>query len=142
MIFFDGACENNPGRGAFGFTHIQDGHECHFECGFIGYNSTNNIAEYTALLRALVYCKLNDLKCMKIFGDSLLVVNQVSGKWRVKKESLKEIHAQCVHIYDEMDIELSHIERSKNKRADYLSKLPLREECTQQSTRSYAIILP
>ena len=145
MIYFDGACEKNPGgRGGFAFTHVDDSNEeHHFECGFIK-STTNNMAEYIALLRALLYCKLNSLHGMKVRGDSMLVINQVKGLWRIKSPSLSEINQQCVRLYDELKIDLQHVRREQNTRADYLSKLPLQHVSAHGriSTRSQVIILP
>ena len=124
MIFFDGASDPNPGPSAYGFTYVKDSNEVHFECGYIGHN-TNNAAEYTALLKALLYCKINKITDVQICGDSLLVVQQVNGLWRVKSDSLKQIHSMCVQLMKENAMTLKWIPREHNLRADRLSKIPL-----------------
>ena len=124
-IHFDGsAAAPNPGNACFAFVHTENGIEKHFECGFIG-KETNNMAEYYALFRALVYCKISDISGIEIFGDSKLVINQVNGVWKIKSESLKSLHEKCKRLCQEMKITLKWISRDDNQRADFLSKLPI-----------------
>lgn len=124
-IFFDGsAAAPNPGKACFAFTHFFDDEEVHFECGYIG-KASNNFSEYTALLRSLQYCAENGYRDTEIFGDSQLVVNQVNGQWKVKCQSLKNISTQCKKLLVETQSKLTWIPRDQNKRADFLSKLPL-----------------
>jgi len=125
IIHFDGACDRNPGCSAFGFSHSKLDTEVHFECGFIGENYTNNYAEYSALLKALLYCKFANVNNPVIKGDSALVVNQVNGQWKVKCANLKDINTQCRKLMREVEANLVWIPREENIRADYLSKLPL-----------------
>lgn len=138
VIFFDGsAASPNPGKACFAFTHFMDNEEIHWECGFIG-TATNNVAEYTSLLRALIYCKLNNIGGIEIRGDSLLVVNQVTGQWKLKSESLKSLNSICKQLCAELNVVLKWIPREENSRADYLSKLPLKEI---RPTKSSSILL-
>lgn len=125
-IYFDGAADPNPGNAAFGFSHQLRGKEVAFQCGYLGHH-TNNVAEYNALLQALIYCKINSLKNVRIFGDSQLVIKQVLGTYKVKNESLKHLCEKCKILISELNISLHWICREENHRADYLSKLPLRE---------------
>lgn len=123
-IFFDGsAASPNPGRACFAFTHIENGEEIHFECGYIGVTS-NNVAEYTSLLRALLYCKEKKLYDTRIFGDSMLCVKQVNGRWKIKSDNIKHLADQCKEIAKEMRAQIYWLPRDENKRADELSKLP------------------
>ena len=126
FIYFDGAADPNPGPASFGFSHQSGSQEIAFECGSIGIQ-TNNVAEYQALLHALIYCKLNSLKKVRIFGDSQLVIKQVTGVYKCKNDTLKKLCDMCKSLVSELDVSLSWICREENQRADYLSKLPLRE---------------
>tara|TARA_B100000963_G_C22175300_1_gene472010 strand:+ start:153 stop:575 length:423 start_codon:yes stop_codon:yes gene_type:complete len=126
-IYFDGAAFPNPGHASFGFSHKQHGIEKAFECGYIGPRLTNNVAEYHALLHSLIYCKLNSMTNVRIFGDSQLVIKQVLGEWKVKNHSLRKMCDMCKSLVSELNVSLHWISREENQRADYLSKLPLRE---------------
>jgi len=127
-IYFDGAADPNPGNASFGFSHMFQNEtknvEISFSCGYIGV-TTNNVAEYTALLKSLEYCKLNDIKDANIFGDSLLVVNQMNGKWKTKSENLARFQKLCKSLADELRANIYWVSREENIRADYLSKVPL-----------------
>tara|TARA_B100001287_G_scaffold260762_1_gene249153 strand:- start:1119 stop:1547 length:429 start_codon:yes stop_codon:yes gene_type:complete len=127
-IYFDGSADPNPGKAAFGFSHIKDNVEVAFECGYIG-NSTNNMAEYTGLLKALLYCKLNDIDSISIYGDSQLVVNQVNEVYRVKSHSLRQINTQCKELMKFLNVRVQWIDRNCNQRADFLSKIPGSNAC-------------
>lgn len=139
-IYFDGAADPNPGHAAFGFSHQSSGKEVAFQCGYLGFQ-TNNVAEYNALLYALLYCKLNYLKNVRIFGDSQLIIKQVSGIYRVKNESLKKLCDMCKSLISELNITVHWISREENQRADYLSKIPLKErQKERKEAREFLII--
>lgn len=87
----DGGCRGNPGPGAIGVIVRKDGEILTKYSAKIGNNVTNNIAEYTALIKALElaskYTK-NELTC---FLDSELVIKQLLGKYRVRNSKLLEL---------------------------------------------------
>jgi len=125
-VFTDGGARGNPGPAAIGFSVMHKGEEIysHKEC--IG-QTTNNVAEYSAILSALSHIAtcFNPQK-LTCFLDSLLVVNQINGKFKIKQEHLC---AYVVQIYTQIDklkragckeITFSYIPREKNKRADEL----------------------
>mgnify|MGYP001438931031 CR=1 FL=1 len=124
VLYFDGAADPNPGHASFGFSHMIDEKEVAFSCGYIGV-STNNVAEYTALLKALEYCKLNNVTDAQIFGDSLLVVNQMNGTWKTKSDHLLPLQKVCKNLASELGAQVRWVSRVQNSRADYLSKVPV-----------------
>ena len=139
-IYFDGAADPNPGPAGFGFSHRSHGSEVAFCCGFLG-TQTNNVAEYHGLVQSLLYCKLNSLQRIRIFGDSQLVIKQVLGTYKVKSESLRKLCDLCRSLVSELDVSLHWIPREENQRADYLSKLPLLErEKDKSKERQFLII--
>ena len=125
-IYFDGAADPNPGHSAFGFSHVSDGNEVAFQCGYLGI-TTNNVAEYRALLQALLYCQTNSIKNVEIYGDSQLVVNQVNGVYKTRNKCLKDLCEMCKKLISELNVSVHWVYREDNQRADYLSKLPLNE---------------
>jgi len=91
-IYTDGASRGNPGRASCSFIFLKNSDTNPFlvHSEYLGENITNNIAEYEALIKALncavKYTRWN----IKMFSDSKLVVNQLNGVWRVKKEHLQK----------------------------------------------------
>ena len=67
-----------------------------------------------------------ELKVITIYSDSLLIVNQINGKYQVKNERMKLCFQKAMHILSNFNRwELTHIRREKNKEADLLSKQAL-----------------
>ncbi len=96
VITFDGGAMPNPGIG-YGSYNIKEEHKAWYiykkSREEYGDGLTNNQAEYMALISAIksvtkMVGKNNDLK---IYGDSLLVIKQISGEWKVKEKKLKPL---------------------------------------------------
>lgn len=79
-VFFDGGCKPNPGLMEHGVV-IPDHDVEHHERTVDG---TNNVAEWLALLMAVELAAKLELVDVEFVGDSLMVINQASGKWRSK----------------------------------------------------------
>jgi ribonuclease HI len=127
-IWFDGSITRNPGGD--------------MSCGFVAegeYSShrytsstdidawrtpkTNNVAEYYGLIYALDFAKSEGWDDIIVYGDSMLVVKQVNGDWRCKKEHLKKLRKEASDLMNSFDsIELVHIPREENAEVDKLSK--------------------
>ncbi len=86
--------------------------------------TTNNVAEYLALELGLKKCKELSIRNLEVFMDSKLVVEQVSGRWKVKNKSLLEIHKRIKEITFEK-ITFNWIPRSENVHADQLANKSL-----------------
>jgi len=138
-IYFDGACEpKNPGGTAtYGLIIEREGHGAHdgpiyHESGVIGTGKgmTNNVAEYTALLKALEWLekkgKLYDIypnEPLVIKGDSMLVINQLKDIWAVRSETSRHFVPKIKHMLKKWkDVRLIWIPREQNLEADRLSK--------------------
>lgn len=121
-VFFDGACDPNPGRCAFGVSVQKDGVEIDRLAQFIG-TGTNNIAEYHGLIGAIQLCHSNNLKDATVFGDSLLVINQVNMVWKVNSDKLQVLHTIVLELLKKCgcNVKLQHIKRKFNERADQLA---------------------
>jgi len=138
LLQFDGAADPNPGKasGAYvlfsspqkegdwlvrnvieeGFTYLE--------------HATNNEAEYTGLILGLQKALEHRVETIKIEGDSMLVVNQVQGLWRVKEPRLVKLHARAVSLFGKFkEKSITHIPREKNTDADSLSKEGLQAKC-------------
>ncbi len=89
---------------------------------FRGGNPTNNELEYLALLYCLEYINNNHKnRSVDIYTDSLLVANQINGRWRVTTETLKPLHDKCKRRLTDK-IKIKWIRRHSNLAGLYLEK--------------------
>lgn len=88
-IYCDGITEPNPGRGAWAFAVYDEDELIHAKSAYMGDNVTNNMAEYAAMIEALVWAHELENDEVTILSDSQLVVNQLNGVWQVKSEKLQ-----------------------------------------------------
>ena len=126
-IYCDGASRSNPGDASIGVSINKDKVEIDTIKKKIGIN-TNNVAEYLGLIAALEYCVENKVNNVRIFLDSLLVVQQVNMEYKVKSKKLQTHYEKSLNLIDQIeDIEIHHIRREFNSRADQLANEALDE---------------
>lgn len=124
-LYFDGGSRGNPGPAGCGASIQNKNKEIYKISKYIG-DTTNNVAEYNALYYGLEIAVENGLTELIVFGDSLLVINQVNGIWRCKNEKLRIILNKINLLKEKFDsIEFKHIRREKNKRADELANIAM-----------------
>jgi len=120
-IYIDGGSRGNPGPGAAGVL-IRIGRK-KIKLKKYFKRCTNNYAEYSALLLALHWLsriKDNNYQ-IKIYSDSLLLVKQIIGKYKVKSKNLKPLHKKAQALIKNLPaFKFEHIPREKNKIADGL----------------------
>lgn len=120
-IYCDGASRSNPGDASIGVSINKDKVEIDTIKKKIGIN-TNNVAEYLGLIAALEYCVENKVNNVKIFLDSLLVVQQVNMEYKVKSKKLQTHYEKSLKLINQIeDIKIYHIKREFNSRADQLA---------------------
>ena len=125
QVFCDGASRSNPGDASIGVSILFDGKEVHGISKKIGI-ATNNEAEYQALIDGLNFCIDNSIKEIDVFLDSNLVVEQVNKNYKVKAENLKVLNSKVDELIQEFNfIEINHVYREENKRADQLANMAL-----------------
>src|SRR5437868_5449781 len=113
-ISIDGAARGNPGPAAFAFVISRPGAADIEEKGCLG-KATNNVAEYTALVRALE--KASDLGAedVEIRSDSELLVKQMNGDYRVKNPDLRVLHEEANALRRGFKrVSIHHIARADN----------------------------
>jgi ribonuclease HI len=120
-LYVDGAARNNPGPAGAGI-YIVYGHKALCKKGFFLGNKTNNQAEYLALIIGL-YLLQNELKFksddhIHIFSDSLLLVRQVAGAYKIRNPHIILLHRLALHLLTNLNFEISHVMREKNGVAD------------------------
>ena len=83
--------------------------------------TTNNVAEYRALIAGLEAAAATPSRAVKVRGDSKLVIEQVAGRWKVKQPHLRPLVDRVRELlagYD--DVDLAHVRREFNTDADAL----------------------
>jgi ribonuclease HI len=130
-LYFDGACEpRNPGGVATWGIVVQDGDSViHRDCGLacVPYTpeATNNVAEYTALIRGLEWCLGNVplTESLIVYGDSQLVVFQMLGKYAVRSPRVIPLYRKARSLASRFNkIRFEWVRREKNEAADKMSK--------------------
>ena len=124
-IYCDGASRSNPGEASVGITITEQDIEIDTISRKIGI-ATNNVAEYQALIDGLKYCNDNNVQNVSFYLDSKLVVEQISGNFKVKSEHLKVMYEEAKVLISKIDnFTINHIYRVNNKRADELANQAL-----------------
>jgi len=123
--FTDGASRGNPGESGIGLIlKDEQGNVLLRESSFIGI-TTNNVAEYTALLTLLQ--RMKHIACTRLIvhSDSELMVRQLNGTYRVRDEALKGYYRKVMQLLAKApyQCEVKHIPRSSNKDADHLANV-------------------
>ncbi len=120
----DGAARKNPGpAGAGVYVEPEENRPAEELFEPLG-STTNNVAEYRALLLALTRAEELGADEIEIRSDSRLLVEQVNGNFRVKAEHLKPLLAEAVLRAKRCRrFTLTHIPRERNQQADRLANL-------------------
>ncbi len=127
IINADGACRGNPGPAAIGAT-IKDerGKLLASVSRYIG-RTTNNQAEYRALIAALEKAIELGARYVDIRLDSQLVVEQVKGAYRVRKAALRPLYLEVIELLGRLEgFVINHVPRELNSEADRLASAALR----------------
>ncbi len=127
-LFTDGAARGNPGPAGLGLV-IEDsaGQRLWGGCRFIG-TATNNQAEYLALIEGLQRVGEWRPDKLEVYLDSLLVVEQMRGHYRVKAVELKPLHRQAQALLAGFsDASIAHVRRENNRGADAMANKAIDE---------------
>ena len=120
-VYFDGACRGNPGPAAVGWVIVSADGVVADGGNKIG-ETTNNRAEYEALIRALEAARDLGLDEVDVRGDSELIVKQVRGKWNANDPGLRERRVRVRELLEGFERwSLEHVPREVNDRADALA---------------------
>lgn len=127
VAFTDGAARGNPGPAGAG-VYMKVGDKEHRFHRYLG-ETTNNQAEYAALLLALEEAANLGVTHLQIFADSELMVKQVNGEYKVKNAGLKPVFAEAKErIAGFTDFEIAHVRREQNSEADSLANQAIDEQ--------------
>jgi len=128
VIHADGASRGNPGPAAIGAT-IKDetGRLISRISRRIGI-TTNNQAEYQAVIAALEETTKLGARQASVYLDSELIVKQINGKYRVKNRALKPLYQQVKQWQSHFEsFTIMHVPRQQNKEADNLANAALKD---------------
>jgi len=126
---FDGCSKGNPGSAGIGAVLYFEEQEIWASNKYIG-TRTNNESEYMALILGLNEVLLRSIDELIICGDSLLVINQMKGIYKVKNKNLLELYNYAKQLCKNFKyIEFNHVYRNCNKRADKLANEALETKC-------------
>ena len=130
---FDGCSKGNPGNsGAGAVIYNNLNNEIWNNSVYVGDNTTNNVAEYLGCILGLEQCVNLEIKNLIIEGDSQLIIKQLLGEYKVKSETMIPLYEKATTLLKFFDnIEIKHIYRKFNKRADELSNLGLLKKITK-----------
>lgn len=118
-LYGDGGSRGNPGPSAYGFAILDMNDNVLFKKGqYIGV-TTNNQAEYKAVLFGLEEAKKQGVKKIEVYLDSQLVVNQMNGSYKVRNQDLLPIYSSIKGLLKDFEnISFTHVPRELNKLAD------------------------
>ncbi len=118
--WIDGAARGNPGEAGFGVV-FETGGQTHEIAGFLG-RTTNNVAEYAALVAALTFAGRQRVRQLTLFSDSQLVVRQLEGAYRVRAAHLVPIFLKVLKLRQAIPrFRIQHVPRGENRAADKLA---------------------
>jgi ribonuclease HI len=122
VAYIDGGARGNPGPAGYGVRIEDEGGTLVEEFGAsIGY-ATNNVAEYQGLLAALEWARSHGHHALHVRSDSLLLVQQMLGNYRVKHQGLLPLYARARLLAHEIGrVTYEHVRRESNAHADRLA---------------------
>jgi ribonuclease HI len=133
LLYCDGGSRGNPGPSAIGavvFDATTDPPELVASVSECIGVTTNNVAEYGALIAGLEAVAHLHARIIHVRADSMLVIKQLRGEWRVKHENMKPLHADAKKLLAAYDVvDLQHVRREENTEADALVNVALDASC-------------
>ena len=127
-IYIDGASKGNPGPSGIGAVICSKGEKIKNISNFIG-NTTNNVAEYTALIHALQEALILKADSVLIKTDSQLLARQLNKVYKVKNANIALLYKQALHLASGFKaFSVVNIPREENQGADKLATMAVKKE--------------
>ena len=122
IVYIDGGARGNPGPAGYGVrVERPDGAVVEEFAESIGV-ATNNVAEYRGLIAALEWARAHGHRALHVRSDSLLLVQQMLGRFRVKNPRLQPLYAKARLLSHEIGrVTFEHVRRESNTHADRLA---------------------
>jgi len=127
LIYTDGGSRGNPGIAGSGTVVYSESGEVLREIVYVvGKKATNNVAEYHGMLRGLEAAADLGASVVEVRMDSKLVVEQMSGRWKIKHPAMQELAVQARRLMERFDaVTFTWVPRARNKEADHLSNVAM-----------------
>jgi ribonuclease HI len=128
VVHVDGGARGNPGPAGWGAViRTVDGDPAAELLGALPH-ATNNVAEYHALLAALDWCVSHGAEAVHVRSDSLLLVQQMRGVYKVKSDGLRPLYGRARLLAARMRaVTYEHVRRELNQDADRLANRAMDE---------------
>lgn len=121
-LFTDAGARGNPGPAGIGVVLKDESGDVIGEIAQAIGVTTNNVAEYKALIAGLELAREKGVTDLEVFMDSKLVVFQVKGEWKIKNNALRPLAVKARNLIDGFESwSLSHVGRAENADADKLA---------------------
>lgn len=126
-MYCDGGSRGNPGVAGSGSVVYDASGETLGEIAYVvGKKSTNNVAEYYGLVRGLEACREVGATHVDVFMDSKLVVEQMTGRWKIKHPDMQKLAREVRDLASSFEkVTYTWVPRAKNKKADELSNVAM-----------------
>jgi ribonuclease HI len=122
VAYIDGGARGNPGPAGYGVRIEREDGSLVEEFGASIGVATNNVAEYRGLLAALEWALAHGHRALHVRSDSLLLVQQMLGNFKVKHAGLQPLHATAQRMAREIGrVTFEHVRRARNAHADRLA---------------------
>ncbi len=126
VVHTDGASRGNPGPASIGVVIAREDGRVLLELGEALGETTNNVAEYTAVIRALERAAEMGTRRVRVMMDSQLVVRQLNGSYRVKHAEMIPLYRRVLALIQKFDaVTFEHVPREENSEADRLANQAL-----------------
>ena len=124
VVYCDGGARGNPGPAAIGAVVIDPSTTPPTRLATVSERigvTTNNVAEYRACIAGLEAARAFPSRAIRVRADSMLVVEQLKGRWRVKQPHLRPLRDEALALLDAYDeVDVAHVRREQNADADAL----------------------
>jgi ribonuclease HI len=128
ILYADGAARGNPGPAGAGAVLLDEEGDVVAELTLALGRATNNVAEYSALILGLEEARRRGARAIDVRMDSLLVVQQMRGRWKIKHPGLKPLALRAGELLASFaEREIRHVPREENLVADALSNRAIDE---------------
>jgi ribonuclease HI len=123
-VFADGGARGNPGPAAIGAVVFDPSTSPPTRLATVSEGigtATNNVAEYRAVIAGLEAAQPFGARLLRLRADSMLVIRQLEGAWKVKHAGLRPLHARAAELLATWpEVDLAHVPREQNADADLL----------------------
>ena len=128
ILNFDGCSKGNPGLSGAGAVIYNNNIEVWGGYSFVDTSATNNQAEYTGLIIGLKYAVDNQIQDLLVQGDSQLVINQMTGKYKCNADKLVGLYKTAKALEKQIKtVQYAHVLRRFNSRSDELSNMAVQK---------------